>query len=212
MADIGRKPATGAKLTMDLNVSGIMRAGLVIATTLMLPVTSLSAADVKWPAGPYKYIVIDQDVKDALTEFGRNVNLPVAVSDQVKGRVRGRLPIGTAEEFLTGLCDSYGLVWYFDGSMLHVNAMTELRTELIEVGRAPALELVNKLGKQGLGIEDPRYVVKATTDAGIISVSGPPPYISLVRQTLIALARGVMPQRAREDGVEEVRVRVFRGG
>jgi hypothetical protein len=50
------------------------------------------ALDPKWP-GPYKYVVIDQDLKDALIEFGRNINVPVKFSDEVKGKLRGDLGI-----------------------------------------------------------------------------------------------------------------------
>lgn len=193
------------------NLASTIRVSLAGAV-LLLFLPSANGAEVKWPPGEYKYIVIDQDVRDALVELGRNLNVPVSLSDQVKGRVRGRLPTGTAEQFLTRLCESYGLVWYFDGAMLHVNAMTELKTELIEVGRDKAAEMVHKLGAKEFGIADARYPIKGSEDTGIVSVSGPPPYISLVRETLTAMARSAGPTRAREGGLEEVRVRVFRGG
>jgi type III secretion protein C len=160
------------------------------------------ALDPKWPPGPYKYVVIEQDIKDALIEFGRNINVPVKVSDEVKGKLRGDLGAGSAEDFFKRLTSGHGLVWYFDGSVLHVNAASELRTEVIDLGRVPPTDVVAKLSK--LGIADPRYPIRTTPGSGIISVSGPPPYIVLVRQTLIAMARNV-PQG------EDPRVRVFRG-
>ena len=160
------------------------------------------AADPKWPPGPYKYVVIEQDLKDALLEFGRNINVPVKVSDAVKGKLRGDLGNGSAEEFFKRLTESHGLVWYFDGSVLHINAATELRTEVIDLGRIQPTDVVSKLTK--LGIADPRYPIRTTPGSALISVSGPPPYIVLVRQTLIAMARQV-PQG------EDTRVRVFRG-
>ena len=86
--------------------------------------------------------------------------------------------------------------------MLHVNAASELRTEVIDLGRILPTDVVSKLSK--LGIADPRYPIRTTPGSGVISVSGPPPYIVLVRQTLIAMARNI-PQG------EDTRVRVFRG-
>jgi hypothetical protein len=65
-----------------------------------------------------------------------------------------------------------------------------------------ATDVVSKLNR--LGIADPRYPIRTTPGSGVISVSGPPPYIVLVRQTLIAMARGI------PEG-EDNRVRVFRG-
>jgi type II secretory pathway component GspD/PulD (secretin) len=167
------------------------------------------AADLPLPPGPYKYLVIDQDVKGVLTEFGRNVGVPVDVSDQVKGRLRGQISTATAREFLDGLCESYGLVWYFDGTALHISAKTEVRTELISIGRLPPGEATSKLS--ALGVSDARFPVRTTEDAGFVSVSGPPPFLSLARKTLIALASRIAPP-APEDSGSEVRVRVFRGG
>ena len=55
----------------------------------------------------------------------------------------------SAKEFLDTLCESYGLVWYFDGAVLHVNAKAELKTELISIGRLPPSEVTVKLGGAG---------------------------------------------------------------
>jgi type III secretion protein C len=153
-------------------------------------------------------MVIDQDIKGVLVEFGRNVSLPVDISDQVKGRLRGQLAMPTAREFLDNLCASYGLVWYFDGAVLHVNTKAEIRTELVSIGRLSPGAVGEKLN--ALGIADARFPVRSTQDAGVVSVSGPPPFVSLVRQTLTALAP---PPRVKEDNHgDEIRVRVFRGG
>jgi type II secretory pathway component GspD/PulD (secretin) len=165
-------------------------------------------AELALPPGPYKYLVIDQDVKGVLVEFGRNVGLPVDVSDQVKGRLRGQISTATAREFLDGLCESYGLVWYFDGATLHINANTEVRTELVNVGGLPPAEATEKL--KALGVSDLRFPVGTTADTGIVSVSGPPPFLSLARKTLTTLANRVPPRE--DSGSNEIRVRVFRGG
>ena len=89
---------------------------------------------------------------------------------------------GSAEDFFKRLTAGHGLVWYFDGSVLHVNSASELRTEVIDLGRILPTDVVSKLTK--LGIADPRYPIRTTPGSGVVSVSGPPPYIVLVRQTL----------------------------
>jgi type II secretory pathway component GspD/PulD (secretin) len=180
-------------------------ATLVLVGALSTPAWTLEP---KWPSGPYKYLVIDQDVKDVLTEFGRNIGIPVRVSDQVSGRVRGRLPITTAPEFLNLLCERNGLVWYFDGAILHIGAEAEVKTELVNIGQLSANELLAKLDT--LGITDPRFPVRATQDSGIVSVSGPPVFVSLVQQTLAAMTKTVaQPPR---EGDKNPGIRVFRGG
>jgi len=176
---------------------------VLTATAILIGMPQVARAlDPKWPPGPYQYVVIEQDLKNALTEFGRNINVPVRVSDEVKGKLRGDMGAGSAEDFFKRLTASNGLVWYFDGSVLHVNAATELRTEVIDLGRILPTDVVAKLTK--LGIADPRYPIRTTPGSGVISISGPPPYIALVRQTLVAMARQVPLG-------EDTRVRVFRG-
>lgn len=183
---------------------------VLVVATVLASVESAPGMEPQWPVGPYKYIVIDQDIKGVLTEFGRNVGAPVDLSDQVKGRLRGRLAVATAREFLDRLCESYGLVWYFDGAVLHVSAKSEIRTELISIGRLSSAEASEKLN--ALGIADARFPVRGTQDTGVISVSGPPPFVSLVRQTLTALARPSLPPVREDSHGDEIRVRVFRGG
>jgi type II secretory pathway component GspD/PulD (secretin) len=180
---------------------------VLIVTAGLASVGSALAMEPAWPEGPYKYLVIDQDIRGVLIEFGRNIGIAVDVSEQIKGRLRGRLGVAPAREFLDKLCESYGLVWYFDGAVLHVSAKTEIRTELINIGRFPPGEVNEKL--DALGIADPRFPVRSTQDIGVVSVSGPPPFVSLVRQTLTSLA----PPSVREEPHGDApTVRVFRGG
>ena len=145
-------------------VSAVLTAAAIL---IGLPQVA-GAADPKWPPGPYKYVVIEQDLKDALLEFGRNINVAVKVSDEVKGKLRGDSGSGTAEEFFKRLTASHGLVWYFDGSVLHVNAASELRTEVIDLGRILPSDVVTKLAK--LGIADPRFPIRTTPGASVVSI------------------------------------------
>lgn len=178
---------------------------VLAAAVLMAP--PASGADVTWPSGPYAYIALDQELRDALVEFGRNTGLPVKLSDQIKGRLRNVMPAASAEDFLRRLCDSHGLVPYFDGYVLHINTVAEIKTEVLALGgRMSVDEAMERLRK--LGIEDVRYPLRGASD-GMVSVSGPPPYLALLRQTL-----GVRPARpAKEEAfIEETRVKVIRGG
>ena len=143
------------------------------------------AADLVLPPEPYPYVVVDQDIKTVLIEFGNNVKVPVEVGDQVKGRMRGQHSGGSAQDFLEGLCDTYGLVWYYDGSVIHISAKSEDRTELVDIGAVPMIQAIDKLKR--LGVSDQRFPLRRTED-GVVSVSGPPSYRSLARQELLALA------------------------
>jgi type II secretory pathway component GspD/PulD (secretin) len=191
---------------MEACMSKRIIAGLVFTAALAVASPAVGM-DPKWPSGPYKYLVVDQDIKGVLVEFGYNVSVPVDVSDRVEGRLRGQFaaPTATAREFLDSLCDSHNLVWYFDGAVLHINAKAEIRTELVDVGRFSPEEATKKL--TALGVADARFPMRSTDNANVISVSGPPKYVAMVQRALRP------PPPAREDNRgDEVRVRVFRGG
>jgi type II secretory pathway component GspD/PulD (secretin) len=188
----------------------IVAASLVIGTAVSCD--QAQATEPGWPKGPYKYVVIDQDIRDVLVEFEQNTKVAVSLkmSDAVKGRVRGPLPIVTAEEFLNKtICESHGLVWYFDGKVLYINANSEIESSLIDIGRVRPQELVDSLVE--LGYADMRYSIQATA-AGLVRVTGPPPYLSLLRQTVAAMMRSPPPPPALDKVPDDPRVKVIRGG
>ncbi|MCR4264841.1 type III secretion protein [Nitratireductor sp. ZSWI3] len=186
--------------------------GVVAGLSLCVLHAPALAAQPEWPSGTYKYITIDQPVGDALKEFGRNIGIPVEVSKRVGGRLGAGMPIGTAREFLDWVCDRYGLVWYYDGSILHVAAVDEMRTEMVKLSAGDTKDVHRKL--DSLGIADPRYPVRVSDAENVMSVSGPPAYVSAVKRSLGIMSGPVTSHIAREvdaSSREIVPVRVFRG-
>lgn len=176
---------------------------------------AVGAAEAKWGEAPYKYLIIDQDIRDVLTEFGRNAGVPTQIAPTVSARrIRGPLESnseGTAKDFLQRFCDSHGLVWYFDGTALHIASLEDLQTEMIKLEHAKSGDILRRLGE--LGHSDARFSLRATDNGGVLSVSGPPAFRALVRRTVsIAEAAGRF-RPAREAEIKDaIEVRVFRGG
>ncbi|MDG4884025.1 type III secretion protein [Mesorhizobium sp. WSM4884] len=179
--------------------------GLAVMLMFGLAASRADAAEPRWPAGPYKYITIDQSVTDALVELGRNMRVPMRVSKLVKGRLSAGMPVGTAREFLEEICNRYGLVWHFDGIVMNVATEAEVQTEMIPLDANTAADAEDRLSR--LGVIDPKFPVKVSRQDDVVSVSGPPSYIELVRKTLgVPAAKG----NKQEPG-KVVSVRVFRG-
>ncbi|PBC20974.1 type III secretion protein [Mesorhizobium sp. WSM4311] len=170
-----------------------------------LAASQANAAEPRWPAGPYKYITIDQSVTDALAELGRNMRVPMRVSKLVKGRLSAGMQVGTAREFLEDICNRYGLVWHFDGIVMNVATEAEIQTELIPLDANTVAGAEDRLSR--LGVIDPRFPTKVSRQDDVVSVSGPPSYIELVRKTLgVPAATGT-----KQEPGKVVSVRVFRG-
>lgn len=157
-----------------------------------------------WSAKPYSYVLINQDVRDALKEFGRNLNIPILLSDKVGGRVRGEVRADTAGAFLTKLAEANGLIWYYDGSILYINSSEEFATQIISLGRADGQRVIDEIKR--LNLMDERFSIKSTPKAPALRVSGTPAFVAMVQQVIAAI------QPPPPAGTETPRVRVFRGG
>ncbi|KRW65216.1 hypothetical protein AO735_08935 [Pseudomonas sp. TTU2014-096BSC] len=169
---------------------------------LALAQPAQAISDPDWFAQPYRYRVIDQDVRNVLAEFGRNLNVPVILSARVKGRVRGDIQAPDAGAFLKRISTAAGLTWYLKGDAIVVDSAAELASRSFNVGPfdSDALDHLLATLRHGTGVGARLDERRAT-----LNVSGPPGYIAHVQQRLDSL-RG-SPGRAPSIGV-----RVFRGG
>ena len=152
-----------------------------------------------WQQTPYGYVVLDQDVRVVLQEFGRNLGLVVRLSDAVQGRAQNLPRSGTARSFLDALATGQNLVWYDDGSVLHVAAASEIQSKVVPLNGA-SFEQVSAALEQ-LGLVGTRLGIRADADADVLCVTGPPDYEALFEQTIGMLAKPHPHQ-----------IRIFRGG
>ncbi|MCJ8141074.1 hypothetical protein [Falsirhodobacter halotolerans] len=161
------------------------------------------AAAQVWADRPYDYVVLDQDIRTTLQEFGRNMGVSVQLTDAVRGRVRGRVEGETAGDFIETLARTHGLVWYDDGAVLNVSAAREFATHLVSAGDLNAEAALRQM--RDLGLVDDRFTLRATEGGGVISVSGPPAYVTMVED----FVRNQRPALAAAG--DDPRVRVYRG-
>jgi type III secretion protein C len=159
-------------------------ASFLIAWT-MLPVVGAMAGEPAWPAEPYRYTIIEQDLTGVLQEFGRNTGLRMEVSTEVRGRVRGPLPELKARDFLDQLARGYGLEWYFDGFRLYVTNVKEDGSRILPLGSVSLQRLEAAL--TDLSLNDARFSLRAIKQSNMVLVAGPPQYLVMVEHTLAAL-------------------------
>ena len=126
----------------------------------------VQAAVPEWPTAPYRYMVVDQDLRTVLEEFGRNTGVRIVLADEVKGRVRGSLPQAAPQDFLDHVTKSYGLDWYYDGAVLHVSTNKEAETRYLDLHALPFARLAAGLAQAGL--TDPRFVLREGPAPGMV--------------------------------------------
>lgn len=174
--------------------------GFAMGPALLVPNAS-QAAEAPWADRDYRYVVIRQDVRDVLQEFGRNLSLPVEVSDGVEGEVNGDIHATRAGEFLRKVCEANGLAWFYDGYVLHVAARDELARRVFNLDGVDSDRL--QAATRAAEIGEP---LDATLIEGgdRIEVSGPPSWIASMARRIDGLRRP--PPSAAPSGVK-----VYRG-
>ncbi|MDF0733064.1 type III secretion protein [Pseudomonas entomophila] len=184
----------------------------LLAASLCLPAHAEVPLDgPDWFAEPYAYALVDQDLRGAFSEFGHNLGLIVVLSEKVRGKARSPLRSDTAGDFITRLCASNGLGWYFDGNILYINTDDEVATRLIH--RRPGLDpqaLHEYLAE--LDVKGPQLSLRQGAGGDELYVSGPPAYLSMIQQHLDAQPQPAAEQARAPAPVAQARgIRVFRG-
>jgi type II secretory pathway component GspD/PulD (secretin) len=178
--------------------------GVLLSSSLQAQ-TEDDGENPSWFATPYAYVLVEQDVRAALEEFGHNLGLIVVLSDKVRGQSRSNVRGESAGDFLTLLCDSNGLSWYFDGNILYLTTDAETGTRLFKARGQNLEQLQDYLAS--LDVYGKQMSVRPGPDGEELFVSGPPAYLAMVAQHVDHQQPPVAAQAVRERGV-----RVFRGG
>ncbi len=158
-----------------------------------------------WFTRPYAYVLVEQDVRDALEEFGHNMGLTVVMSDKVRGQSRSRVSAETAGDFLAALCDFNGLAWYFDGNVLFLTADAETGTRIFKVHGRRLEQLQDYVTSRD--VYGKPMSVRAGPNGDELFVSGPPAWLAMIEQHQNQQLATTPIAATRERGV-----RVFRGG
>ncbi len=174
--------------------------GMALGAALFAgPATGATLANAQRAIG---YAVVDQDVGQVVSGIATQIGLRADVSEKLHGHVHGRIAAGTAEEMLNSLGAVYGFDWYSDGQTLYISTFGEAVRRVLPLGAVSGRELCDTI--DALGVADARWPIRMSASQDVIFVNGPPRYVSLVEETLAALA-----QRTRAASAD---VRIFRGG
>lgn len=151
------------------------------------PVVLAPPAEGDWGARPFNYAVVDQDLRQVLQEFGRNLGVLVRIGDDVHGHVRnlGRCP--DAKSFLDKVAADQNLVWYDDGATIHVASADDIQSKIVSLSGVSFEQLSEALGH--LGLSGKRFGVRPSTNEDLVNVTGPRDFVALVEQTITTLGQ-----------------------
>lgn len=144
------------------------------------------AAQIHWRSETFNYVARNKPLKEFIREFAAAEGLTVVVAPEVEGTVNGKFNL-TPGSLLELLSASFGVSWYYDGSVLHVYPASDVATEVIRLEAIGVARLRETLTR--LDITDPRYPIAYDARNRTARVSGPKRYVELVKQTARAIDR-----------------------
>ncbi|WP_233217144.1 type III secretion system outer membrane ring subunit SctC [Trinickia dabaoshanensis] len=146
------------------------------------------ARPIPWKSNHFAYVADHKDVKEVLRDLGASEGVMTWISPQVEGVVTGRFD-ETPQRFLDRMADSFGFIWYYDGSVLRVSGPNEARSQTIGLVHATTDDLRAALSR--LGVNDPRFPVLYDDKTRTAVVSGPPRMVELASDVAHLIDRDV---------------------
>ena len=181
-----------------------------IATTLccwllLLGAQASSAAEIHWRTGTFSYVAQDKPLKEFIREFSAGEGVNVVIAPEVEGTVNGKFNLAP-QSMLDLLAMSFGLTWYYDGSVLYVYAAGDMSTEVLPLGATTSDQLLEALNR--LGISDRRFPISYDRAHNTARIAGPKRYVELVKQTVAALNQQTT-EPASDNAAARAVIRVF---
>lgn len=146
------------------------------------------AAEIHWRTSNFTTVARDKPLRDFLQEFAASQGLSVVVAPEVSGTtVNGKFDT-SPRGMLDILSTSFGLTWYYDGSVLYISPGGDMLSEVVPLGDISANQLGQALVR--LGVADSRFPISYDRLHNTARVAGPKRYVQLVRQAVQALNDG----------------------
>lgn len=178
-----------------------------LATSFLLALAALGAsvtdaAQIVWPTKNFSYLAQNKPLKEFLREFAASQGVALVIDSKVEGTVNGKFNL-TPQSLLDLMATSFGLMWYYDGSILYIYPAGAMSSAVIQLGTATVGELQASL--QRLDIVDDRYPIAYDLKQNTVRVSGPTRYVDLVRQAARAIDQNELSRGAAEIKVFPLR-------
>ncbi len=166
-------------------------AGLAVAQPLP-PESGRERASGFFPK-PYSHYSDQEPVAQVLGDFARFEGYRVNVSQAVTGVMSGRFENVAPDTFLKALESAFGVRWYLAGGELHFYHESEWQKVLIHPQTGDPGALYRKLNASA--VVSPQLPISSPAGGGVLTVSGPPAYVEMVRQAALALEGNLAPER-----------------
>jgi type III secretion protein C len=183
----------------------VLRCLWTLALAAVLHVAT--AAEIHWRTNTFAYVAQNKPLKDFIRDFATSQGLSVVIAPEVSGTVNGKFNL-SPQAMLETLGMSFGVTWYYDGSVLYVSPEGDLSSEVMHLDGISPGQLQHALAQ--LGVLDARFPISYDRAHGTARVSGPKRYVELVKESLAAIAQNDAGLSAAAEGDNTpTQIRIF---
>ncbi|MCP1846117.1 type II secretory pathway component GspD/PulD (secretin) [Bradyrhizobium sp. USDA 4524] len=133
----------------------------------------------------YPFISTNQDLAAAIRFFGNNIGIGVNVDAAVTGKISEKSEgVLTRRDYLDQLAAKFRLVWFFDGTTLHVAPVSNVETEVFFLKQNDGAAILKIL--QRLDLYETRFLHRFDPRNRVLLISGPSVYVRIVKKAIEA--------------------------
>ncbi len=153
---------------------------LGLATLLMSAgFTAVQAATPdEWKSGAYAYSADNTPLNIILEDFADSFGVTLYDSSLPDANITGKLRSDSPEAFINRLALEYHFQWFVYNDTLYVSAQSAQVSRRLEISPDAAPDIKQAL--KGVGLLDPRFGWGELPDEGVVLVTGPPEYVSMI--------------------------------
>lgn len=133
-----------------------------------------------WQSGAYAYSAQNASLYTVLQDFASSHGVTLRISNLPEGTVNGRLRSDSAVTFLDRLSLEYRFQWFVYNDTLYISPQSAQVSKRIRISSDAAPDLKQAL--EGVGLIEPKFGWGELPDDGVVLVTGPPDYISLINE------------------------------
>jgi type III secretion protein C len=185
-----------------ITISGIRWLMIAGCFALLQPARSPLAAEMNWMPSKVRYIAEKKELHSFLREFATGQGVAVSIDPKVQGVLNGRYDL-TPKSMMELIANTYGLLWYFDGKVIHVSLATDAKSEFVKLNSVSVQDLEQSLER--LGISDQRYPIAYDPARAVAIVSGPSRLVELVLLAARAIDRAPLENVSAETRTFQLR-------
>jgi type III secretion protein C len=132
----------------------------------------------------FRYNAQNKPIKEMLRDLATSQGVTAVIDAEIEGTVNGSFSL-TPQSMLDLLAVKNGLVWYFDGTVLHIQRAESSVTEIVRLRSGNSSRVLN--GLTDLNVVDRRFPITYDNRKNVLKVTGPRPYVDIIRDSVRAL-------------------------